>query len=484
MDSALMWFRRDLRVEDNAALYQALKTARRVYCAFVFDRTILDPLLALGQTRDRRVEFIHGCLAELAEALRERGGTLLVRHGRAEDEIAALADRLRVDAVFANEDYEPYARERDGRVGAALHTQDRRLLLFKDQVIFEKDEVLTQGGKPFSVFTPYKNAWLRQLRSSHLQPYDFDDCTAALAVPQTGALVDSGLPELEALGFARSNLAQLKIQPGSCAAQAVFEDFLSRIDGYAAQRDFPAVKGVSYLSVHLRFGTISIRALALAAARREAEVGGEGARVWLSELIWREFYQMILWSHPQVVERAFKPEYDRITWNTNETWFAAWCAGRTGYPLVDAAMAQINQTGYMHNRLRMVVASFLTKDLGIDWRRGEAYFAVHLNDFDLAANNGGWQWAASTGCDAQPYFRIFNPVAQSERFDPEGKFIKRYLPQLAGFTAREIHAPWRVSVERQQQAGCVVGRDYPAPIVDHAQARTQTLARYAVVKAP
>jgi len=240
------------------------------------------------------------------------------------------------------------------------------------------------------------------------------------------------------------------------------------------------VRGPSYLSVHLRFGTVSIRELARFAHERAAQ--SAGAATWLAELIWRDFYQQVLHHHPQVVTESFKPEYDRIRWDDAPELFAAWCEGRTGYPLVDAAMAQINRTGYMHNRLRMVTASFLTKDLGIDWRAGERYFARRLIDFDLAANNGGWQWAASSGCDAQPYFRIFNPVAQSEKFDPDGKFIRRYLPQLADLSAREIHAPWLLSPQRQQQAGCVIGTDYPPPIVEHAAARAKTLARYAVVR--
>jgi deoxyribodipyrimidine photo-lyase len=291
----------------------------------------------------------------------------------------------------------------------------------------------------------------------------------------------AALPSLESLGFVPTNLRALAVPLGSQGAATLLDDFLGRIDNYEATRNFPAVRGPSYLSVHLRFGTVSIRRLAGLAWER-AQSGSVGAATWLSELIWRDFYHQVLWHHPHVATRAFKPEYDRIAWDDAPDLFAAWCDGRTGYPLVDAAMAQLNQTGYMHNRLRMVVASFLTKDLGIDWRRGEAYFALHLNDFDLAANNGGWQWAASTGCDAQPYFRIFNPVTQSEKFDPEGKFIKRYLPQLANYSPKEIHSPWLVPVVRQRAAGCVIGTDYPAPNVDHAQARERTLARYAVVK--
>ena len=268
--------------------------------------------------------------------------------------------------------------------------------------------------------------------------------------------------------------------------QRLLDDFALRIGQYGATRDFPAIEGPSYLSVHLRFGTVSIRSLVRRAfdAMRTGE-GGSGAAVWLSELIWRDFYFMILHHHPYVMKHAFKPAYDNITWESGpdaEIAFQAWCDGRTGYPLVDAAMAQLNQTGYMHNRLRMVTACFLIKDLGIDWRWGEKYFAERLNDFDLAANNGGWQWAASSGCDAQPYFRIFNPVTQSEKFDANGAFIRRYLPQLKKLKNKQLHAPWQWSPALLQLADITLGVNYPFPIVQHDQARLRTLARYAVVK--
>ena len=266
------------------------------------------------------------------------------------------------------------------------------------------------------------------------------------------------------------------IQPGMSGARVLWDEFSAgRIQRYGALRDFPALKGVSYLSVHQRFGTISIRELVRGARQSAADV-------WLSELIWRDFYFMILDRFPRVVGHSFKPEYDAIQWADRPEAFAAWCAGRTGYPLVDAAMRQLNHSGWMHNRLRMVVASFLTKDLGIDWRLGERYFAEQLNDFDLSANNGGWQWASSSGCDAQPYFRIFNPITQSERFDLEGKFIRRYVPELAKVANKYIHAPWLMGRVEQEGIGVVIGKDYPGPIVDHAQAREETLARYAVVK--
>jgi deoxyribodipyrimidine photo-lyase len=285
------------------------------------------------------------------------------------------------------------------------------------------------------------------------------------------------MPALESIGFQRTNLQRLGIPTGTSGGAHLFDEFRSRIDAYDTNRDFPAVKGPSYLSVHLRFGTVSVRTLVRAAHERMQD-GSTGASKWLSELVWRDFYQQILFHHPRVVDHAFRPEYDRIVWEDDDASFAAWCAGRTGYPLIDAAMQQINQTGYMHNRLRMVAASFLVKDLHVDWRWGERYFAGHLNDFDLAANNGGWQWAASTGCDAQPYFRIFNPVTQSEKFDPEGKFIRRYVPELARVADRYVHAPWTMRPVDQEAAGCVIGRDYPAPVVDHDRARRITLERY------
>lgn len=476
-DTGLVWFRRDLRIEDHAALASALGSCRRVYCAFVFDRAILDQLLGAGLRADRRVEFIHRSVTELDRALRSRGGTLIVRHENATDAIPRLARQLGADAVFVGDDYEPYARERDATVERALSLDGRHFVRCKDHVIFEKSEVLTIDRRPFSVYTPYRNAWLRQLGDADLASRPSMAGHERLAAPAEPAAI----PALADLGFGMTKLAELPIATGANGGKATFEEFKSRIDRYDEARNYPSLRGPSYLSVHLRFGTVSVRAL----ARHARSLSSSGAQAWLAELIWRDFYQMILWHHPHVAERASRSEYDAVKWEIGpaaDAAFAAWCAGHTGYPLVDAAMAQISQTGYMHNRLRMVVASFLAKDLGIDWRRGERYFAQQLIDFDLAANNGGWQWAASTGCDAQPYFRIFNPVTQSEKFDPEGAFIRRYLPQLAGFTAAEIHAPWRVSTARQQEAGCLIGVDYPAPIVDHADARRRTLERYAVVR--
>ena len=470
-DSALVWFRRDLRDYDHAALYHAVKTHARVYCAFVFDTEILD---ALECRADRRIEFIRESVVELDGRLRDRGGRLIVRHGRARIEIPRLALELAVSAVYANHDYEPLAVDRDAEVEHHLRGAGIEFRHFKDQVIFERSEVLTQGGRPFTVFTPYRNAWLKKLTPFHVQSYPVAHYAGRLAPPP----FDTALPSLEELGFQRTNLGMLALPCGMSGARILFDDFVERIDEYKMRRDYPAAKGPSYLSVHLRFGTISPRELVAFAMHR----GGQGADSWLSELIWRDFYHMILDHFPHVVAQSFRPEFDALEWEDAHDLFAAWCDGRTGYPLVDAAMRQLNQTGYMHNRLRMVTASFLTKDLGIDWRLGERYFARQLNDYDLAANNGGWQWAASTGCDAQPYFRIFNPITQSEKFDSAGEFIRRYVPELAACSAKQIHAPWRMGGDEQHAAGVAIGRDYPLPIVDHALARGRTLERFGRIR--
>jgi deoxyribodipyrimidine photo-lyase len=474
--SAFVWFRRDLRVHDHAALYHALKNSPSVYGVFVLDTDILQSL----PRADRRVEFIRESLVDLdaqMQAMSAGRARLIVLQGRAVIEIPRIARQLGAQAVYANHDDEPLSLARDSAVRTTLQAQGAALHTFKDHVVFERQELLTQQGKPYTVFTPFKNAWLKKLDQGgggfYLKPYPTEKYASHWAdVAQHEPAVLGGLchvPSLEDIGFESTNLKVLKIQTGTRGGRALLQDFLERIDRYQAARDFPAIKGPSYLSVHLRFGTVSVRELARLAYQRMFEshvTGSAGAATWLSELIWRDFYAQILANFPHVVQGAFKPEYDRIEWECGEladTLFAAWCEARTGYPLVDAAMRQLNQTGYMHNRLRMVVASFLTKDLGLDWRWGERYFAQKLIDFDLSANNGGWQWAASSGCDAQPYFRIFNPITQSEKFDAEGKFIRRYLPELASLSSKEIHFP------RQ-------------PIVDHAQARLKTLARYAVVK--
>lgn len=480
--SGLVWFRRDLRLYDNRALISALQQCQKVHCFFLFDADILQSL----PRQDRRVAFIRDCLVELDAGLRALSGNahvgLIVKHGRAQTVLPELARLLAVQAVFAATDYEPLAIRRDAQVGQALSALGISMQTVKDQVIFERKEILTQTGSPYGVFTPYKKAWLAKVSPADCQP--FASAPLAGAFEERPESLQKPVPELGEIGFAAAGLEPLGIPSGESGARRLLTDFLERMDDYQAKRDFPALKGPSYLGMHLRFGTVSIRQLATLALERVAK-GSAGAAVWLSELIWRDFYFQILSNYPHVAQEPFRPAYAAITWETGEQadrHFAAWCQGQTGYPIVDAAMAQLNQTGYMHNRLRMISGSFLVKDLGIDWRRGEAYFAEKLNDFDLSANNGGWQWVSSSGCDAQPYFRIFNPVTQSQRFDPDGKFIRRYVPALAKLGAKEIHAPWQVNAEALALAGIELGVTYPQPLVDHAQARAKTLARYAVVK--
>ncbi len=486
-NKSLVWFRRDLRDFDHAALHHALVRSRQVYCVFVFDTGILEPLREGSLTFDRRVAFIHDAVAGLQRALRALGGELLVRHGRASEIVPALAAELGAEAVYANRDYEPQAVARDQQVAEQLHADGRHWQVFKDQVIFDTDEVLTGSVKPYSVFTPYKRAWLRRLHDddlSALTPHLVESYKASFACP--AEVFRLPCPSLEEMGFASAKPGSMHVSNGMGGGARLLQDFGARMQHYDKERDFPALDATSHLSVHLRFGTVSIRYLVQRAvdAIRSGE-GGRGAQTWLSELIWREFYAMILHHYPRVVEQAFKPSYDAIEWEQGKEaarLFRAWCDGQTGYPLVDAAMAQINQTGFMHNRLRMVSASFLVKDLGIDWRWGERYFARRLIDFELASNNGGWQWVASSGCDAQPYFRVFNPITQSKKFDPEGAFIRCYLPQLAQLDNNAIHAPWQAPAEALAKARVQLGVDYPAPIVAHEEVRQKTLARYAVVK--
>ena len=486
MNQALVWLRRDLRLHDHAALHHALRTYQKVWLCFIFDTTILEPLLKKGLGFDRRVDFLWQCAHELDQTLRSHGGGLLVRHGDPTELVPKLAEQLHVDCVLSNHDYEPSAIQRDLSVATILAKKNIQFEHFKDQVIFEKTEVLTNSQTVFSVFTPYKNAWLKRLTPADVEPHSCEPGTKGLIgnlapIPKT---LDQVLPTLESMGFKPTGIESY-LPPGSQGAELFLNDFLKRIDQYNICRDFPAIKGVSYLSTYLRFGNVSIRGLVREAHRRML-AGSLGASIWLSELIWRDFYFMILANHPRIASgESFKTDYDKIEWEKGakaQKLFKVWCDGQTGYPLVDAAIHQLNQSGYMHNRLRMVVASFLCKDLGIDWRWGEQYFADHLNDFEFASNNGGWQWASSSGCDAQPYFRIFNPTTQSERFDSDGKFIRRYIPALEKLSNKSIHAPWMAGQLELQAAGIVLGKDYPSPVIDHDEARKATLIRYNVVK--
>lgn len=480
-ESAIFWFRRDLRLADNTGLLRCLAESASVQPVFVFDTTILAGL----PRQDRRVDFIHRSLQALDDTLRACGGALRVVHGDPVREIPALAKSLGVDAVYCNEDYEPAARERDAAVASALQALGVRLETAKDAVVFARDEVLTQQGKPYTVFTPYRKAWFRRL-----QEHPLADIATLSQVPSDALRerlpkpAHEGMPSLAALGFEATDLDTLGVLAGPDGAQAALQRFLDEaIGNYPTDRDIPGTEGTSRLSLHNRFGTISVRRLVAEglAHAQDNTTHAEACQVWISEIAWRDFFFQILHHFPHVAQGAFKPVYDHLDWENDDALFAAWCEGRTGYPIVDAAMRQLVDTGFMHNRLRMVVASFLTKDLLVDWRRGEAFFALHLLDYELAANNGNWQWAASTGCDPQPYFRVFNPSRQSERFDPEARFIHAYLPALAQVPADYLHEPWK-HANALARHGVTLGKDYPEPVVEHASRARRAVRMYELAR--
>lgn len=423
----IFWFRRDLRLNDNAAVYHALRAGRPVLPIFIFDTNILNKL---QDRNDRRVAFIQQAIARLDELLRTYHSSLRVYYGTPLNVFQSLLREYDIEQVFTNHDYEPYARDRDSEVKALLAGHSISFCTFKDQVIFEKDEVLKNDGKPYTVFTPYSRCWKEMLSNFYLSNYPTDKYLSNFL-----KLASQPVPSLEEIGFVPVDIDVPSAEVNEAA-----------IKQYEHTRDYPADEtGTTRLGVHLRFGTISIREL--------ASLANQISSTYLNELIWREFYQMLLWHFPHVVRQSFKQEYDNIQWRNSEEEFEKWCKGMTGYPLVDAGMRQLNATGFMHNRVRMVVASFLTKHLLIDWRWGEAYFAQKLLDYELASNNGGWQWAAGTGSDAAPYFRIFNPTLQAKKFDKENKYILKWIPELNEFS-------------------------YPAPIVEHDFARKRAIETY------
>lgn len=439
----IFWFRRDLRLEDNAGLYEALTSGKPVLPLFIFDRDILDKL---EDRDDARVSFIHGVISGVQQELHRLGSTMVVRYGKPDEVWQQLIQEFSIENVYTNRDYEPYAKERDASIKALLANHNIGFYDFKDHIVFEKDEVTKKDGTVYTVFTPYSKKWKAKL-STHLAEYDnpingdqtttsyyFKSYPTEKYFQHFYKTEPQPLIPLNEMGFGASSIAI----PSK-------EVSLDIVRTYDETRNFPAVNGTSRLGVHFRFGTISIREK----ARMAEQLNG----TFLNELIWRDFYAQILDAFPHVVGNAFRAKYDRIPWRTSEEDYEKWKVGETGYPLVDAGMRELNATGYMHNRVRMVVASFLTKHLLLDWRWGEAYFARKLLDFDLASNNGGWQWAAGSGTDAAPYFRVFNPTSQMTKFDKQAKYVKKWVPEFGTFK-------------------------YAKPMVDHKAARERCLSVY------
>lgn len=418
---SIVWLRRDLRLEDNTALNAALNASATVLPLFILDKNILDEL----PPDDSRVSFIYETLKQLNTKLNAYNSSILIKKGKPIEVWRTLLNEYSIAEVFVNKDYEPYAKERDHAVKELLEEKTVKFHFFKDQVIFEENEVLKNDGAPYTVYTPYRNKWMEK--------WDRQSATPKLLTENPGFLkVNLNFPSREALGLTTSTI---KVRPWS----------LENLENYALQRDIPSLDSTSYLSPHLRFGTVSVRQI--------IQQINDDHHTFLNELIWREFFMQILFHFPHAVTQNFKPKYDGIQWRNNEAEFQLWCEGKTGYPMVDAGMRQLNQTGYMHNRVRMITAGFLCKHLLIDWRWGEAYFARHLLDYELSSNNGNWQWAAGTGCDAAPYFRVFNPTEQLKKFDPEMKYVKKWLPEWGTF-------------------------EYPQPMVDHAYARKRAIDTY------
>jgi deoxyribodipyrimidine photo-lyase len=423
---AAFWFRRDLRFEDNRGLNKALTSGYEIVPVFIFDREILDKL---ENPQDRRVSFIHDTVLKLQAQLGKWGSFMEVHHGSPLDIWKSLLEVYDFAAVYTNRDYEPYARDRDQKIFKFLASRNVQFIGAKDHVVFEKDEVVKDDGKPYTVFTPYSRKWLGRFTNADLQQVpSFSHTNSFIKGPS------KEIPTLEVMGFKHE-----PYHPGNTEISAHI------LKSYHETRDLPAVKGTSRISVMLRFGLISIR--------QAAQMGKLHSDKWLMELVWRDFYQAIIYHFPASATKSFKPDYDRISWEQNDAHFKAWCAGKTGYPLVDAGMRELAETGFMHNRVRMVTASFFTKHLLLDWRLGEAWFASKLMDYELASNVGGWQWAASSGCDAAPYFRVFNPELQLQKFDKDLVYVRKWVPEL-GTTS------------------------YPKPIVEHKFARDRAIARY------
>lgn len=420
----IFWFRRDLRLDDNIGLYHALQSQYPVLPIFIFDNDILKNL---DNKRDRRVDYIYQAAKSINQELKSVNSRLEVFNGKVMNAFIKLEDNYELKAIFCNRDYEPYTIKRDTEIYNYFKKKNIPFLAYKDQVIFDKNDVLKDDGKPYTVFSPYSKKWRSSLNNEYFQEYRIKKNNFL-------RLSYKNILNLKDIGFERTDINFIKPELNPAI-----------IDNYDKTRNFPAINGTTRLSVALRFGTISIRHCVNFALQHND--------IWLTELIWREFFMQILYHFPQVVNNSFKPKYDNIKWINNESHFKKWCEGQTGYPIVDAGMRELNETGFMHNRVRMITASFLCKHLLTDWRWGEAYFAEKLNDYDLSANNGNWQWACGSGCDAAPYFRIFNPSTQAEKFDKDNVYIKRWVPEFEDI-------------------------NYPQPMIEHKAARERALKAY------
>jgi deoxyribodipyrimidine photo-lyase len=465
MRRVIWWVRRDLRVSDNVTLHHALRDAASVLPVFVLDPRLLES----KRLAPSRRQFLFDSLADLDARLKKRAGRLILRRGDAAHELVHFAQETRADAVYFHRDYTPYARCRDTRVIRALNGLGVRVESFADNYLAEPEQVVKPDGTPYTIFTRYRN----RFEESVVLPSPYSTRGLLHTPPEVLSLPPAEIVRMQDDRFAHG---------GETEALRLAREFMRRKEGlarYSEMRDAMALDATSHLSPHLHFGTISARELVRQA--RAADAGRDG-KAWIDELIWREFYAQAMWHFPHAARGAFRREYDNIVWRNDGSQFAAWCDGRTGYPIVDAGMRQLNATGWMHNRARMIVASFLTKDLSVDWRWGGRYFMECLSDGDVASNNGGWQWSAGTGTDAQPFFRIFNPVLQGKRFDADGEYVRRWVPELARVPAKYIHAPWEMPDDVARKARVTIGRDYPAPIIDHAEQRGRALATYRQVR--
>ncbi len=506
---SFFWMRRDIRLTDNAALQKCLNNSEKITIGFIFDPHIIENLSpkSLKKSKsssqvliDRRLKFICEAIDSIDSQLKTLGVQVQLFFGQPEKILPSYLEENKYQALFFNRDYEPYAVDRDERVSNAVMNKKIEVQNFKDHVIFEYNEILKKDGTPYLVYTPYKNKWREEFESS-FHSHKLNSFKSKQTIDKKKSkcfILQKDLPKKyhrdicshsflthkikEHIGFKTDTFvefAEPPIQGSHEMALKTLKAFAPKIQRYNQQRDFPAQKGTSEISPYIRHGLLSIRQLFNFALNKEKSKGQE---TWTNELIWREFYQMIIAHFPHAAMGALKKEYNDIEWEGDRELFNSWCNGETGYPIVDAAMRCFNQTGLMHNRLRMIVASFLCKTLLVNWRWGEDYFAKNLFDFDLAANNGGWQWSASTGTDAQPYFRIFNPYNQSEKFDPEGVFIRKYCPELAGLNNKRIHAPHLADMLEQAEAKCTIGKDYPMPIVDYKIQREKALKMYKKIK--